>query len=132
MKWLALALPVLMSCLVTPVLAEKPSAMAVRPVVSPGAAFSTGELTPTPEMWFYDQYQRQYQDPRVAVRANAEFRNEQRLQRLAAMKWYGLSNQRPRAGMDAIHSDYSAGWTSGSANYPNRWGSANNAIIVTR
>jgi hypothetical protein len=132
MRWLALSVPILMSCLAAPVLAEKPTVL-VRPAPTPGASFSMGELTPTPEMWFYEQYARQYQDPKVAVRNNAEIRAGQRMQRLAAMKWYGLSNQRPRNTMDPVHSDYSASWTSGSANYPNRWGGpGNTSVIVTK
>ena len=35
---------------------------------------SSGEIQATPEMWFYDQERRRYEDPKTAVRANAEFR----------------------------------------------------------
>ena len=132
MRWLVIVLAVLVGCIVVPALAEKPT-IAVRPAPTPGANFSMGELTPTPEMWFYEQYVRQYQDPKVAVRANAEFRADQRQKRIAAMKWYGFSNQRPKAGVDPIHSDYSPAWSSGSANYPYRWSSANaTTVVVTR
>jgi len=88
-----------------------------------------GELTPTPDMWFYDQYLRQYQDARQVVRANAEYRAEQRLRRINALKWYGMSNQRPRASVDTLHSDYSAGWYSGSANYPLRWSNPGPTLV---
>ena len=80
-------------------------------------------------MWFYDQAMRQYQDPKLAVRRNAELRAEQRQQRLAAMQWYGLSNARPRVSSDPIHTDYSAAWTGGNIYYPNRW-SSEPVIIV--
>ena len=80
-----------------------------------------GDLKPTTEMWFYEQAMRQYQDPKLAVRRNAEQRAEQRQQRLAAMQWYGLSNARPRASSDPIHTDYSPGWASNNAYYPYRW-----------
>lgn len=131
MKWLAISTPILVACLVVPVLAEKPTVV-VRPAPTAGANFSMGQLSPTPEMWFYEQYLRQYQDPRVAVRSAAEFRAEQRQRRLAAAKWYGISNQRPSAAVDSVHSDYSPGWTSGSANYPYRWGGPSaSSIVVT-
>lgn len=131
MKWLAISTPILAVCLVAPVLAEKPTVV-VRPTPTPGATFSMGELTPTPDMWFFEQYMRQYQDPKTGVRNAAEFRAEQRMRRLAAAKWYGVSNARPHASVDSVHSDYSIGWTSGSANYPNRWGGASaSPVIIT-
>ncbi len=133
MKWLAISAPIVMICLASPALAQKPTTVVVRPAPTPTAAFSMGELSPTPEMWFYEQYLRQYQDPKVAVRNNAEFRAEQRQRRLAALKWYGFSNQRPKASVDSVHSDYSPSWSSGSANYPFRWGgAAASSIVVTR
>src|SRR5262245_59905530 len=46
----------------------------------------------TPEMWLYTQDWRRHDDPALAVRRAAEFRAEQRSQRLAAQKWYGFSN----------------------------------------
>ena len=85
------------------------------------AGISPGELTPTPEMWFYEQYQQQYQDPRQAVRQKAEFRAAQRMRRIAAMKWFGLSNQRPQASSDPWHGDWSPAWRSNNATYPFRW-----------
>ena len=108
---------------------EKPYArpQPVTPSVSPGeiktpiTSISPGELKATPEMWFYEQYMRQYQDPKMAVRANAEFQADQRQRRLAAMHWFGLSNSRPRACSDPMHGDYSPGWTSNNSTYPNRW-----------
>ncbi|MGA2059497.1 MAG: hypothetical protein ABSG67_03365 [Thermoguttaceae bacterium] len=108
---------------------EKPSAkpQTVTPAVSPGeikapiTSISPGELKATPEMWFYEQYLRQYQDPKMAVRANAEFQADQRQRRLAAMHWFGMSNSRPRACSDPMHGDYSPGWTSNNSTYPNRW-----------
>ena len=47
-------------------------------------------------MWFYDQAMRQYKDPKMAVRAKAEFRAQERMRRLESMKWFGFSNSRPR------------------------------------
>jgi hypothetical protein len=84
-------------------------------------AVSPGELKATPEMWFYDQAMRQYKDPKMVVRANAEFRTEQRLRRLESLKWFGLSNSRPHASSDPFHNDYSPGWVSNPGYYPSRW-----------
>ena len=48
-----------------------------------------------PEMWLYSQELRRYEDPSVAVRRNAEIRGQQRHQRIAARKAFGVSKQRP-------------------------------------
>ncbi len=129
MKWLPSGLSIcLLLVIAAPGLAQKPTAADV-PV---GNTISVGEVTPTPEMWFYQQYQQQYQDPKTAVRAKAEERSTQRRARLAAMRWFGFSNSRPRAGTDPVHSDYSPAWTSRSANYPFRWGGYGVASVVVR
>ena len=85
------------------------------------SSMQTGGVTPTPEMWFYEQYRQQYQDPREAVRQKAEFRANQRQRRLAAMKWFGYSNSRPRCGVDPVVGEWSPAWTSNNAAYPWRW-----------
>ncbi len=82
---------------------------------------SSGELKATPEMWFYEQALRQYKDPKMMVRANAQYRSEQRLRRLEAMKWFGLSNSRPRVCSDPFHNDYSPHWVANPGYYPSRW-----------
>ncbi|MDZ7619547.1 MAG: hypothetical protein U1E05_21310 [Patescibacteria group bacterium] len=96
-----------------------------------GSTISVGELQPTPEMWFYEQYQQQSEDPSVAVREKAEFRASQRLNRMAAMRWFGMSNSRPPASSDPFHGDYSPKWTSNNSRYPNRWmGQATPLVVV--
>jgi hypothetical protein len=50
----------------------------------------------TPELWLYSQEQRRHDDPAQAVRRKAEIKAEQRMSRLAATKWFGLSTARPR------------------------------------
>jgi len=82
---------------------------------------SLGEITPTPDMWFFQQQMQQYQDPKAAVRAKAEARSEARDLRLTARRWFGLSNARPRANADPLHGDYSPQWTSNNTAYPDRW-----------
>jgi hypothetical protein len=64
----------------------------------------------TPELWVYSQEQRRHDDPAQAVRRKAEFQAEQRMARLASLKWYGYSNSRPEASMTPMMGTYSAGW----------------------
>jgi hypothetical protein len=101
---------------------------------SPGtdpSMFSSGELKPTPEMWFYEQALRQYQDPKMAVRRAAEFRADQRQRRIASSQWFGYSNSRPRVGCDPYNDDYAPSWTGNNSYYPNRWmGGADSLIYV--
>jgi hypothetical protein len=92
--------------------------------VAPQQTISPGEVAATPEMWFYQQEMQQYLDPKMAVRRNAEFRADSRSKRLAAMKWFGLSNQRPRVSSDPMYVDSSAAWTSNNLSYPERWAGA--------
>jgi hypothetical protein len=108
------------------------------PAAAPGeskAGFtpsSPGDLKLTPEMWFYEQNLRQYQDPKMAVRANAEFQAEQRQRRLAAMHWFGFSNSRPKVSADPFNGDYSPGWTSNNAAYPYRWSGFGPTVYVAQ
>ncbi len=84
-------------------------------------AISPGELKVTPEMWFYDQSMRHYNNPEMLVRARAEYRAWQRSRRLASMRWFGFSNSRPRASADPFNGDYSPRWTANPGYFPNRW-----------
>ncbi len=111
-------------------IAQAPNAPASR--ASGAVGISAGEVAPTPDMWFYQQYLQQYQDPKTAVRHSAEYRAFQRQSRLAARQWYGLSNARPVAGCDPIHGDYSPGWTGRSHIYPFRWTAPGFAAVVVR
>ena len=117
MKRLAITSTLLLLLTAAPVHGEKPIA------ADPGSVtvISPGELKATPDMWFYEQALRRYQDPKVAVRAKAEFRSQQRLHRIATMKWFGFSNARPRASSDPFHNDYSPGWVANPGYYPSRW-----------
>jgi hypothetical protein len=84
-------------------------------------SLSPGELKTTPEMWFYEQYMKQYKDPRMAIRARAEFDSAQRQRRMASRQWFGLSLSRPRWSADVFNWDVSPGWTSNNGAYPYRW-----------
>ena len=64
----------------------------------------------TPELWVYSQEQRRHDDPALAVRRKAELKADQRLARLAAQKWYGLSNSRPEANPIPFMGQYSPSW----------------------
>jgi hypothetical protein len=71
------------------------------------------QLTPaviTPDMWYYSQEQRRHDDPQQAVRRKAEQVSEQRAARIAAMKWYGMSNARPAAAATPWMGVYSPAW----------------------
>ena len=117
MKRLVIAPVLVLLLLALPAHAEKPAPthLGLDTTVSPG------ELKVTPEMWFYDQQLRQYQDPKMAVRQKAEFHAQQRLHRIESMKWFGFSNSRPAACSDPVHGDYSPHWTSNSSYFPSRW-----------
>jgi hypothetical protein len=117
MKRLAISSVLLLLLSAVPLYAQKPVAGGL----GLNAAVSPGELKATPEMWFYDQAVQQYKDPKMAVRAKAEVRAEQRLRRLESMKWFGLSNARPRACSDPFHWDYSPGWVASPGYFPSRW-----------
>jgi hypothetical protein len=91
--------------------------------------FSLGQLTPTPEMWFYEQALRRYRDPKVAVRRRAEFEADQRQARLAAQRWFGYSNSRPTVSPVPFTSNYSPMWTSNSP-YGNQWRGVSRTTVV--
>ena len=93
---------------------------------------SSGQVQPTPEMWFYEQYQQRYDTPAAKVEQNALFRATQREHRLAARRWFGLSNVRPQASSDPFHGDYSARWTSNNGFYPQRWTGWGGGWIIGR
>lgn len=92
--------------------------------VAPRAAVQTetvpDSIASSPEYWLYLNEQRRYDDPRQAVRRNAEAVASQRRARIAAMKWFGYSNSRPQANPVPFMATYSPGWSSnGWDNY--RW-----------
>ena len=78
----------------------------------------TGGLTP--ELQLYLQEMRRYEDPQQVVKRNAAQRAAQRRSRLASMKWFGLSNQRPRASVTPFMGTYSPAWVGNSWN-PYHW-----------
>lgn len=93
--------------------------------------FSYGELTPTPEMWFYEQRMREYRNPKNSVRRRAEFEADQRQQRLAAMDWYGFSNSRPTVSPAPFlgPGPYSPSWI-GNSTVPFQWNGGSRPVMV--
>ena len=84
----------------------------------------------TPEMWFYQQEMRRYDDPRAAVRRKAEYRAAQRQRRIAAMEWYGYSNSRPIANPTPFASGpYSPGWVSNNYRAPMEWSGGGRSVV---
>lgn len=126
MKWLSVTLFALVMFAAATVSAEKPSE---KPNVFAGT-ISPGELTPTPDMWFYEQQMRMYQDPESIVRRNAETRAAQRTHRIESRKWFGFSNIRPTASSDPIHGVYSPSWTSNNRWQPSQWSGYGPAAVV--
>lgn len=77
------------------------------------------------DLWLYLHEQRRADDPKQAIRRKAELKAEQRRQRLAAMKWYGLSNSRPTATTMPFMGTYSPTWM-GNSGLPYGWSSGRN------
>jgi hypothetical protein len=104
----------------TAVAQTTPTAAVERKTQPVPSMFSPGEVKATPEMWFYEQNLKEYKDPKNAVRAKAEFTAQQRANRIATMRWFGLSNSRPRVSSDPLHV-YPPAWGSNTPLQPNRW-----------
>jgi hypothetical protein len=117
-----LALSVMATFAATNLKADQPPVVQTSASSAPAemTTISANQVTATPEMWFYEQEMRRYDDPRTAIRANAALKTAQRQARLAAMQWYGLSNSRPLAGCDPFHGVYITGWVS-NGYMPNEW-----------
>ncbi|HLA84291.1 MAG TPA: hypothetical protein VJL29_05825 [Thermoguttaceae bacterium] len=99
---------------------------------APAVAASSGQVTATPEMWFYEQRLREYMDPKLSVRRVAEERSAQRRARIAARMWYGYSNLRPVASPDPYNGDYSPGWGGNNSMYPHLWSGYGPSYVVVR
>jgi hypothetical protein len=113
--------------------AQKPAVEKVNrfaPLPRESHVVSSGELTPTPEMWFYEQERRRWEDPLTIVRANAAEQAAQRHARIAAMAWYGMSNSRPNVSPDPTDSPFAPHWRS-NGYQPAEWiGAASHSTII--
>ena len=81
----------------------------------------------TPEMYLYLHEQRRNDDPKQAVRRKAELKTAQRNQRLAAQKWFGVSNARPMASAQPFMDLYSPRWIGNGYNAFD-WQGAQNGV----
>ena len=131
MKRILIVLSVLAMLGTAPLIAQTRSRTATSTTASKDTNSATSNRSTTPEMWLYQQYQRDYLDPKMAVRRNAEFARSQRQRRLAAMKWFGFSNQRPSAISDPYHGGtWSPTWSGSNNLYPYRWQAYGHPSIV--
>jgi hypothetical protein len=74
----------------------------------------------TPEMWMYLHEYRRHQDPKEASRERAEFKSQQRQNRIASRRWYGHTKARPTAAAIPYFSTYGTQWV-GLPWDPYRW-----------
>ena len=134
MRGLTLATPLLVTSLaaITEAQPPKPPLRATqKSSVDAPIPISLGQLTPTPEMWFYDQAMRRRSDPHVLVQEKASYDAAQRQRRLATQRWFGISNARPSANVTPLMGNYSPSWVSNTAN-PMQWSGQNNTNTVYR
>jgi hypothetical protein len=93
------------------------------------APAATASGATTPDMWYYEQAQREYNNPKLAVRHKAEVEAALRQQRIAARDWYGVSNSRPIANPTPSHGTYSPRFISNSRN-PFLWNNSATGTMV--
>lgn len=120
----------MLACLISAILtgqvvAQRPAAP--RRESRPGRA---ARVAPREAESYYAPRVTGYDDPATAVRRKAAFRAAQRMQRIAALRWYGMSKSRPMASSTPWASTYSPTWTSNTRR-PYAWrGSGRTALIV--
>ncbi|MEX2171570.1 MAG: hypothetical protein WD851_19785 [Pirellulales bacterium] len=73
------------------------------------------DVPPTPavdaeENWSYEQNYTPKPNPRAIIQQKAQIRAAQRMDRMAAMQWYGMSNSRPTASATPFSTMYSPAW----------------------
>jgi len=129
MRWFAFSALAITLAWAAPVAAQSPGKTSPP---KPTVTISPGELAATPEMWFYEQAMRQYQDPKTAVRQKAEYHAAERIRRLTALKWYGISKSRPVVHPDRLYGDYGPAWSSGNFFRPLTWSSPTMPLVVLR
>jgi hypothetical protein len=80
--------------------------------------------------WYeYDEQAEYRPNARAIVMQRAMLRAEQRQNRMAAMKWYGMSNSRPTAAATPFCSVYSPVWQSPGGR-PFAWSASQRPIYV--
>jgi hypothetical protein len=110
---------------------EEPRVVVRQPVTATTPLPALSPESMTPEMYLYLQDQRRHDDPAQAVRRKAEMRAAQRMDRIAAMKWFGMSNARPQASAIPMMGVYSPAWIgNGYDRYDWVGGTGSTATIV--
>ena len=130
MRWLPIGMALLVVLMAMPAEAQKPAESGSTLRFSGG--ITPGEVTATPEMWFYQEQMARRDSPKEAVRRKAELRTTQREARLAARRWYGVSLMRPTTSTAIMNGESAAVWTGGDPLYPYRWRGTSPVIVVNR
>ncbi len=130
MRWLPIAVTLLVVLMAVPAQAQAPAENGSTMRFSGGIA--PGEVTATPEMWFYQEQMLRRDDPKEAVRRKAEFRTAQRESRLASRRWFGVSLMRPTMSTAVMDGEGAAVWTGTDPFYPYRWSGRTPAVVVNR
>lgn len=133
---LLLASPALAQEVVETPPASEPK-MVVQPACSTEAPNQTimlsgSTLEPTAAMWFYQQERRDLLNPKLAVQRLEAIKGMQRRQRIAARKWFGYSNLRPRANPDPINGYYSPSWGGNNRLAPYMWSGCGYSTVILR
>jgi hypothetical protein len=121
MKWLAFALSLGLVVMASAARAQDPEDPAPLPAPLPA---SPERATPmpqksdlTPEMQRYLVEVQRYGALQDLPRQRAQLKAQQRMERMAALKWYGLSNARPTAMVTPfMGAPYAPHWTGNAAN----------------
>lgn len=95
---------------------NNPAELPGEPPVIQGTIPGISPSQMTPEMYLYLHELKRYDDPKQAVRRKAELKTAQRNQRLAAQKWFGVSNARPMASAQPFMDLYSPRWVGNGYN----------------
>jgi hypothetical protein len=84
--------------------------------------------------WDYSQPYEYQPNPKAIIHQKAQARAHQRMARMAAMRWYGMSNERPTASPTPFTAMYSPSWQMPGGR-PYAWyhgGWASSAVVIVR
>ncbi len=134
MRWLPIAVALLVVLMAIPAQAQAPAPAQNNneSTMRFSGGITPGEVTATPEMWFYQEQMNRRDDPKEAVRRKAEFRTSQREARLASRRWFGISLMRPTTSTAIMDGEGAAVWTGNDPWYPYRWSGRTPAVVVNR
>jgi len=130
MRCLPIGMVLLVVLMAMPALAQTPAESSSS--MRFGGGITPGEVTATPEMWFYQEQMARRDDPKEAVRRKAEFRTAQREARLASRRWYGVSLARPMTSTAIMNGESAAVWTGTDPLYPYRFRAASPVTVVNQ